>query len=98
MQYRGSGPSRAAALGAVAAFVRSVGPAGLRLPHTGALRYTDGSPQIPAAALATEDADFLQRMQDRGTPVHVRLKMEAKFLPDADSFNVVGEIRGRESA
>ena len=96
VQYRGTGPSRAAALGAVAALVRSVGPAGLRLPHTGALRYTDGAPQIPAAAITTEDADFLQRMQDRGTTVRVRLKMEAKFLPDADSFNVVGEIRGRE--
>ena len=53
-------------------------------------------PQIPAAAITTEDADRLQRMQDRGTRVRVRLKMEARFLPDADSFNVVGEIRGRE--
>jgi carboxypeptidase Q len=96
VQYRTSGPSRAGALGAVAAFVRSVGPPGLRLPHTGTLRYTDGTPQIPAAAITTEDADFLQRMQDRGTTVRVRLKMEAKFLPDADSFNVIGEIRGRE--
>ncbi len=96
VQYRRTGPSRAAANGAVAALVRSVGPAGLRLPHTGALRYTDGSPQIPAAAIATEDADFLQRMHDRGTAARVRLKMEAQVLPDADSFNVVGEIRGRE--
>src|SRR6185312_7371352 len=96
MQYRGTGPSRAAALGAVAVLVRSVGPAGLRLPHTGALRYTEGAPQIPAAAITTEDADFLQRMQDRGTTVRVRLKMDAKFLPDADSANVIGEIRGRE--
>ncbi len=95
--YRGVGPSRAAALGAVAALVRSVGPPGLRLPHTGALRYTDGAPQIPAAAVTTEDADRLQRMQDRGTPTRLRLKMEARFLPDADSFNVVGEIRGRET-
>jgi carboxypeptidase Q len=94
--FRGSGPSRAATLGAVAALVRSVGPVGLRLPHTGALRYADGVPQIPAAAITSEDADRLQRMLDRGTPVKVRLKMEAKFLPDADSFNVVGEIRGRE--
>ena len=66
------------------------------MPHTGALRYADGQPQIPAAAISTEDADRLQRMQDRGTTVRVRLRMEAKFLPDADSFNVVGEIRGRE--
>ena len=43
-----------------------------------------------------EDAERLQRMQDRGTPARVRLKMEAQFLPDADSGNVVGEIRGRE--
>jgi carboxypeptidase Q len=94
--FRSGGPSRAAALGALATLVRSVGPPGLRLPHTGALRYADGIPQIPAAAITTEDADRLQRMQDRGTVVKVRLKMEAKFLPDADSFNVVGEIRGRE--
>ena len=96
VQFRSTGPSRAAAMGAVAALVRSVGPPGLRLPHTGALRYTESAPQIPAAAITTEDADRLQRMQDRGTRVRVRLKMEAKFLPDADSFNVVGELRGRE--
>ena len=96
VQFRSTGPSRAAAIGAVAALVRSVGPPGLRLPHTGALRYAEGAPQIPAAAITAEDADRLQRMQDRGTRVRVRLKMEAKFLPDADSFNVVGELRGRE--
>jgi carboxypeptidase Q len=96
VQFRGSGPSRAAAHGAVAALVRSVGPPGLRLPHTGALRYAEDMPRIPAAAITTEDADRLQRMQDRGTRVRVRLKMEARFLPDADSFNVVGELRGRE--
>jgi carboxypeptidase Q len=96
VQFRSAGPSRAAALGAVATLVRSVGPAGLRLAHTGALRYAAGVPQIPAAAIASEDADWLQRMQDRGTQVRVRLKMDAKFLPEADSFNVVGELRGRE--
>jgi carboxypeptidase Q len=96
VQYRVSGPSRAAAAGAVAALVRSVGPPGLRTPHTGALRYTDGQPRIPAAAISVEDAERLQRMQNRGTPVRVRLKMDAMWLPDADSANVVGEIRGRE--
>ena len=94
--YRADGPSRAAALGALAALVRSVGPPGLRTPHTGALRYADDAPQIPAAAVSTEDADRLQRMSDRGERVRVRLKMSARFLPDAESFNVVAEIRGRE--
>jgi carboxypeptidase Q len=96
VRYRTDGPSRAATLGAVAALVRSVGPPGLRTPHTGALRYAAGHPMIPAAAIATEDANRLQRMQDRGNRVRVRLRMGAHFLPDADSFNVIGEIRGRE--
>ena len=94
--YRSDGPSRAAAKGAVAALIRAVGPAGLRTPHTGMLHYADGQPQIPAAAVSAEDADRLQRMQKRGTKVRLRLRMEAKFLPDADSFNVIGELRGRE--
>ena len=96
VQYRASGASRAGALGAVAMLIRSVGPQGLRTPHTGALRYVEGQPRIPAAAIAAEDAERLQRMQNRGTVVRVRLKMEAKFLPDAQSYNVVGEIRGSE--
>jgi carboxypeptidase Q len=94
--YRFEGASRAAALGAVASLVRSVGPPGLRTPHTGALRYAEETAQIPAAAITTEDADRLQRMQDRGTKIRLRLRMEARFLPDADSFNVVGEVTGRE--
>jgi carboxypeptidase Q len=96
VRFRAAGPSRAGALGAAAMLVRSVGPPGLRLPHTGALTYADGQPQIPAAAVTTEDAARLQRMVDRGTTVRLKLTMEAHFLPDADSANVVGEIRGRE--
>jgi carboxypeptidase Q len=96
VQYRANGPSRAAALGAVAMLLRSVGPVGLRTPHTGALRYADGTPRIPAAAIAAEDAERLQRLQERGTRVTLRLSMEAHFLPDVESANVVAEIRGRE--
>jgi len=94
--YRTAGPSRAAARGAAAMLVRAVGPPGLRTPHTGVLSYTTTDPRIPAAAIATEDADRLQRMQNRGTRVRLRLKMEAKFLPEAESANVVAEIRGSE--
>jgi carboxypeptidase Q len=96
VRYRAAGPSRAAALGAVAMLVRAVGPPGLRTPHTGALAYVDGQPKIPAAAVSHEDAARLQRMVNRGTTVRLKLMMEARFLPDADSANVVGEIRGRE--
>ncbi len=96
VRFRSSGPSRAARYGAVAALVRAVGPGGLRTPHTGALQYAADAPKIPAAAIASEDADRVQRMIDRGARVVVRLKMEAHFEADAPSANVVGEIRGRE--
>jgi carboxypeptidase Q len=96
VRYRSQGPSRASRHGAVAALVRAVGPAGLRTPHTGALQYVADVPKIPAAAIATEDADRLQRMADRGSRIVVRLKMDAHFEADAASANVIGELRGRE--
>ncbi len=96
VRFRSAGPSRAAKLGAVAMLIRSVGNDGLRTPHTGALTYADDAPKIPAAALASEDADRIQRMIDRGARVVVRLAMAAHFEPDAESANVVGELRGRE--
>lgn len=96
VQYRSSGASRAARHGAVAVLLRSVGLPGLRTPHTGALNYAAGIPRIPAAAIALEDAETLQRMQDRGSHITIRLQMEAQMLPDAESANVVAELKGRE--
>jgi carboxypeptidase Q len=95
-RYRRAGASRAARHGAIALLVRSIGPDGQRLPHTGALEYAAGSPRIPAAALASEDADMLERMITRGEKVAVRLRMDAHTEPDVESANVVGELRGRE--
>ncbi len=95
-RYRRVGPSRAARHGALAVLVRSIGPDGLRLPHTGELEYTAGAPRIPAAALSSEDADLLERLVTRGGPVVVRLKMDAHMDGEAASANVVGEVRGRE--
>jgi hypothetical protein len=96
VQYRSSGPSRAAQLGAVGVLVRSMTSHSLQTPHTGALDYAAGVAKIPAAALSVEDAAMIERLLRGGTPVRVRLMMEAHQLPDADSHNVVGEIRGRE--
>ncbi|HZB45717.1 MAG TPA: M20/M25/M40 family metallo-hydrolase [Pyrinomonadaceae bacterium] len=96
VQYRGAGPSRAARYGAVAALVRSVGPVSLQTPHTGSLRYDEAQPRIPAAAVTIEAAEMMQRMQARGEIIRLRLKMEASFRPDAESANLVAELKGRE--
>lgn len=96
VRYRGFGASQAARYGAVAALVRSITPVSLQSPHTGAMNYDQRLPKIPTAAISIEAAELLQRMQDRGNRTTLRLKMEAKFLPDAESANVVAELRGSE--
>ena len=96
VRYRSSGPSRAAALGAVGILLRSVGPMGLRTPHTGATRYDEAEPEIPAAAISAEDASRLSRIQARGQRLVVRPTMDAHMLPDAASANLVAELPGSE--
>jgi len=96
VEYRVNGASQAARAGAVASLVRSITPFSLQTPHTGMMRYEEGVPRIPHAAITIEDAEQMQRWQERGRPVVVRLKMSAKLLPDAHSRNVVAEIVGRE--
>jgi hypothetical protein len=96
VRFRGAGASRAARHGAVAAFVRSVGPISYDTPHTGALSYNDSLPKIPAAAVTIENATMMRRMARRGETIRARLAMGARTLPDAPSANVVGEVVGSE--
>ena len=94
--YRSSGPSRAAALGAVAALVRSATPLAMQAPHTGEMAYDNNQPKIPAAAVSPEDAMLIARLCADGVPVKVHIEMGAHMEPDADSGDVIGEIPGRE--
>lgn len=94
--FRVFGASRAAKQGAVAMLVRSLATRSLRSPHTGALVYDPKVPAIPAAALATEDADLLVRLAESGDRVTVRLKLSSRTLPEATDANVLAELRGRE--
>jgi len=94
VKYRTQGARLAAARGAVAALVRSVTANSLYTPHTGAMGYGDAEIKIPAAAITVEDAEAIARLTKRGTEVVMNLKMDAKTLPDAESANVIGELRG----
>ncbi len=96
VRYRAEGASRAAKLGAVAALVRSVTPVSLQSAHTGQMVYASDAPKIPSAAVTIEGATLIQRLLDSGTPVKLHLEMNAQMLPDAQSANVIGEIRGSE--
>ncbi len=96
VDVRGKGAIAASKKGAIAVLIRSVGTGPARLPHTGALRYVDDVPKIPAAALALPDADLLRRTLERG-PARVKLNLGCKQLDDAPSANVVGEVTGSET-
>ncbi|KAG8010203.1 Carboxypeptidase Q [Nibea albiflora] len=92
--YRAYGASEAAKVGAVASLIRSITPFSINSPHTGWQDYQDGVNHIPTACITVEDAELMWRMAQRGQKIVVRLTMEAKTLPDADSYNTVVEITG----
>jgi Iap family predicted aminopeptidase len=89
--YRGGGAKAAAALGALASLVRSVGGADYRLPHTGWSQPAG----IPAAAVTAEDADLIAHLVSEG-PVKMHLTLTPQKLPDAGSYNVVADLKGTD--
>jgi hypothetical protein len=93
--YRGDGPSAAARQGAVACLIRSVGGADYRIPHTGQTKYADDAPKIPAGAVTAEDADLIVDLVRQG-PVKMKLLLTPQQLPDVESANVIGDIKGSE--
>src|SRR5438270_8964144 len=93
--YRSDGPSAAARQGAVACLIRSVGGADYRLPHTGQTNYAGDAPKIPAGAITAEDADLIADLARRG-PVKMKLTLTPQHLPDVESYNVIGDIKGSE--
>jgi hypothetical protein len=92
---RSRGPGAGSGLGAAAVLIRSVGGAEFRLPHTGATGFPKGVAPIPAGALAAEDSDRIERLAAQG-PVRLRLVLTPRTLPDAESVNVVADLRGSE--
>ncbi|MDC3956771.1 M20/M25/M40 family metallo-hydrolase [Polyangium jinanense] len=94
IRYRGA--IAAARKGAIGVLLRSIGTDHDRLPHTGGMVYDKDVPKIPAAAVSVPDAELIARLVGQGKPVRVSFSLGAKLLPDAESANVIGEVKGRE--
>lgn len=99
VDQRHAGAKEAAKFGAVGVIVRSVN---LRLddfPHTGAMSYGDTpvNQRIPSAAISTNGAEMLSAMLALApNKVKFYFSQHCKQLPDVQSYNVIGEIRGNE--
>ena len=95
VSQRVGGASQAAKFGAVAVLVRSMTLNHDHYPHTGVMKYKSETEKIPAAAVATADADRLSELL-KTKKIHIRLKLSAKNFDLIKSHNVIGEIKGSE--
>jgi carboxypeptidase Q len=89
--YRAVGARKAAALGAVASLVRSVGGADYRLPHTGGSALAG----IPAGAVTSEDADLMAHLATQGK-IRLHLILTSQTGEEVTTYNVVGDLKGSE--
>lgn len=98
---RRAGPAQAAKYGAIGVMVRSLASNIDDYPHTGATQYNDSFPKIPAVAISTRNAEWLsnklrtlEAVGGYSQTLIGYFRTYSEMLPDAPSFNVIGEIKG----
>ncbi len=92
---RGFGAVEASKLGAKAVLIRSLGLPVDEHPHTGSMHYVDSVSKIPAAAISTQDAEWIEELLKKETAEFV-LEMDCRDYPDVTSYNVIGEMTGTD--
>jgi carboxypeptidase Q len=82
--------------GAKGVIVRSMTNTVDDFPHTGTMTYKNlpKEKHIPAAAISSKAATILSEDLQQNPNLKFYFKQSCETLPDAPSFNVVGEIRG----
>jgi carboxypeptidase Q len=99
VDQRVAGAAICGEFGAKGVIVRSMTNSVDDYPHTGTMSYGD-LPQekyIPAAAISAKAATILSDDLKQNPNLKFYFKQSCETLPDAPSFNVVGEIRGSET-
>ncbi len=94
VNQRTQGAVEAAKVGAVASIVRSVTSLDDNVPHTGVMYYKEDITKIPAAAIGVQDANKLSDALRDDPRLKVILKLSCENLPEEESYNVIGEIKG----
>ena len=96
VDQRYSGAEEAAKYGAVGVIVRSMNLRMDDFPHTGSMSYGDlpKGQRIPAAAVSTNDAQYLSGMLKIQNDLDLYFKMSCEIHEDVQSYNVIGEITG----
>ena len=96
VNQRWAGAMNASKYGALATVTRSMGLKVDKFPHTGSMSYIDSLPKIPAVAISTEGAEALSALIRSNKTARIFIKTNCQTLPDAQSYNVIGEFKGSE--
>ncbi len=96
VDQRGAGAKVTGKFGVLGVIVRSMTNSIDNFPHTGAMGYGDipENEKVPAAAISTVAANLLSEKLKENPTLKFYFKQSCETLPDAPSFNVIGEITG----
>jgi len=99
VDQRVQGAAVCAPFGAKGVIVRSMTNSIDDYPHTGTMSYGNLplEQQIPGAAISSRAANILSNDLKENPNLKFFFKQNCKTLPDAPSYNVVGEIKGAET-
>ena len=99
VDQRVNGAAVCGKFGAKGVIVRSMTNSIDDYPHTGTMSYGDlpANQHIPTAAISSKAAEILSDDLVENPNLKFYFKQSCKTLPDAPSFNVVGEIKGSET-
>ncbi|MDP3358490.1 MAG: M20/M25/M40 family metallo-hydrolase [Lutibacter sp.] len=98
VDQRGGGAKVTGKFGVLGVIVRSMTHSIDNFPHTGAMGYGDipDNEKVPAAAISTIAANLLSEKLKENPNLKFYFKQSCETLPDAPSFNVIGEMTGSE--
>jgi hypothetical protein len=99
VDQRVNGAAICGQFGAKGVIVRSMTNSIDDFPHTGTMSYGDLPEEkyIPAAAISSKAAEILSADLKKNPNLQFYFKQSCENLPDAPSFNVIGEIKGRKT-
>ncbi len=89
------GAAEASYKGAVGVINRSLSSIDDDFAHTGAMKYRDSIPAIPAVAISVEGAKFLSEYIENGND-QMSLELNCETHEDTLSYNVIADITGSE--
>jgi len=94
VEQREEGAPVAFKKGAIALVIRSVSINNDDSPHTGYMANEGGDIMIPAIAISTNDANYLNDLLKKNNSIKLYIETHCKTLEKVRSYNVIGELKG----